>query len=111
MDCTDHFPSEKITRPENWLFRAVCHCAREGKLERIMKRRDKTGKYEAVLTINGEDLNVTKFFDFVQKQFHQCVKEESEEMIRVKFSELDDVFESIKDAVIEKLDIKLEEEE
>ena len=111
MDCTDHFPSEEKRRPENWLFRAVCHCARDAKLNAIIKKRDETGKYAAVLTINGEDLNVTKFFDFVQKQFHQCVKEESEEMIRIKFNELDDVFESVKDALIKKLDIKLEEED
>lgn len=76
-----------------------------------MKRRDETGKYDAVLTINGVELNVTKFFDFVEKEFEHCVKEEAEERIRVKFGELDDVFESVKDALIEKLDIKLEEEE
>ena len=111
MDVTDQFPSKENLRPENWLFRAVCQCAREDKLASIVKKRDETGKYEAILMLNGVELNATEFFGFVREQWHKSIKEQAEELVREKFNELDEVFETIREALVEKLDIKLSREE
>lgn len=111
MDVTDQFPSEENLRPENWLFRAVCQCAKHDKLAAIVKKWDETGKYEAILTLNGIELDATKFFDFVREQWHKSIEERARELVQEKFAELDDVFEDIKEALVEKLKIELPRED
>lgn len=110
-DVTDLFPSEGNRHPENWLMRATCHCIGLSKLSKAVQERQKTKKYVAVLTINGQRVSVRKFFEFAEEQFEDCVKREAKKLIKEKCVKIDDIVGRLQEAILEKLGIDLGEEE
>jgi hypothetical protein len=94
-DCTRAFPGKGNWSDKHWLMHAVCQCVDSDALEKIVATRDKTGKYEAELTLNGERMNVMEFFEELERQFETCVKKEAALMLKNDLDNIHDLFDDI----------------
>lgn len=99
-------------RRESILDHLVLHCLGAAANE-VAEDPDyvEKGELDIQLLVNGHELPIEKFVEHWQSQVGRMIKEAAEEKIQQKFCEIDEVFDTVRNILHNRLNITDEERE
>jgi len=103
--------TERITKDRNdFIMHIILSAMKTSVLEELTENRQKEGIVADVcLTVNGKELDLEHFCEHWQFQVDRMIKEEAAELVKNRFSDVENLMYDLEERLKEEIDKRLED--